>query len=289
MKIALIGSTGMLGSKVAEVYKAKGYELLTPSRAELNLNYPHTIDRFFKANSFEAVINCGGFTRVDACEEPAKFSTALTVNGTSAGWLAKFCKKANRLLIHFSTDYVFDGEKEGLYQETDNPNPINVYGKTKWQGEKLIQTENPPHYLVRTSWVFGPYGVNFVKTIAGLLKTKPKIEVVTDQIGGPTYTGDLAEFTLELLEKKCPSGLYHFANEGYTSWNGFACEIQKIMGSSSCHIAGVLSKDVFRPAQRPANSRFDLSKAAQAVGHISRPWQEALNEYLTKEFKSETV
>jgi dTDP-4-dehydrorhamnose reductase len=116
------------------------------------------------------------------------------------------------------------------------------------------------------------------------LKTKPKIEVVTDQVGGPTYTGELARFTLELLTGKAQPGLYHFANDGYTSWNGFAQEIKRVTGVTSCEIAPTSSSQFVRPAKRPANSRFNLSKATQAVGRRPRPWQESLKEYLTKEF-----
>ena len=275
----------MLGTKMAEVLKSKGHDLLAPSHADVDLNLPHTIERFFKGHSFEVLVNCAGFTRVDACEEPAKFSMALNVNGTSPGWLAKFCRKAQRPLVHFSTDYVFDGQKEEPYIEEDLYGPLNTYGKTKCQGEKLIRAEDPFYYLIRTSWVFGPHGNNFVDTIAGLLKSKPKIEVVTDQVGGPTYTQDLAQFTLELLEKKAAPGIYHFCNEGYTSWYGFAREIKDQLALSGCEIAPVSSENVFRPAKRPANSRLDLSKSTQAVGHGPRPWTEALKDYLTKEFK----
>lgn len=289
MKIAILGSTGMLGSKTAGLLKARGHELLTPGRSDVDLNYPHTLENFFQTNAFDALINCAAFTRVDACEEPSKFSMAMNVNGTSVGWLAQFCRKTKRLLIHYSTDYVFNGLKAGPYQETDPADPLNVYGKTKLQGEKLLQMENPFHYLIRSSWVYGPRGENFVRKMAGLLKARPRVEVVSDQVGGPTYTGDLAQFTLELLEKKAEPGLYHFANEGHVSWHGFAKEIQKQLGFTSCEVAPVLSANVFRPAQRPLNSRFDLGKSVQALGHPIRAWQEALREYLTKEYPSETA
>ena len=200
----------MLGFKMADVFKAKGHELLTPSHSQVDLNRPHTIEKFFNENVFDALVNCAGFTRVDACEEPAKFSMAMNVNGTSIGWLAKYCKKTKRTLVHFSTDYVFNGQKEDPYLETDRPDPLNVYGKTKWQGEKLLQAEDPFYYLVRTSWVFGPKGDNFVSSMAELLMTKPRVEVVEDQVGGPTYTDDLAQFTLELLDKKAAPGLTIF-------------------------------------------------------------------------------
>lgn len=274
----------MLGSKFAEILRAKGHEILAPSHSQVDLNRPHTLEAFFKAHSFDILINCAGFTRVDACEEAAKFTLALNVNGTAPGWLAQFCKKQGRTLVHFSTDYVFNGNKEEPYREGDQPDPLNVYGRTKWQGETLIRTENPHYYLVRTSWVFGPRGNNFVNTIVGLLKTRPRIEVVTDQVGGPSYTEDIARFTLELLEKNAEPGTYHFSNQGSTSWFGFAQEIRRQAGITSCEVVPVLTENVFRPAARPPNSRFDLSKAEAAVGHPFRPWQEALGEYLSKEY-----
>lgn len=279
----------MLGSKAAEVFKARGHELLTPPHLEADLNYPHTLEKFFKKNSFDALVNCAGFTHVDACEEPARFSTALNANGSSVGWLAKFCRETGRVLAHFSTDYVFDGRKEDPYVEGDPPAPLNVYGRTKLQGEKLLLAQSPSFYLIRSSWVYGPKGTNFVDTMVKLLKTRLRVEVVRDQVGGPTYTGDLARFTLELLEKKAAPGLYHFANGGWTSWHGFALEIQKLTGLARCQVVAVDSEKIFRPAERPANSRFNLAKAAQAVGLPPRPWAEALKEYLEKELKIEAA
>jgi len=289
MKIALLGATGMLGAKIIEVFKAQHQELLTPSHSEVDLNQPHTLEKFFQTQSFDALVNCAAFTRVDACEEPAKFSMALNVNGTAVGWLAKFCKKTGRILVHYSTDYVFDGKKEEPYLEADPAAPINTYGRTKSQGEKLLFTENPHFYLVRSSWVYGPKGRNFVDTMVGLFKTRSRVEVVDDQVGGPTYTGDLAQFTWDLLSRKAPSGAYHFANSGYVSWYGFAKEIQKQTGLNRCEVVRVPSDRVFRPAERPANSRFDLTKATQALGQAPRPWQEALKDYLTKELQIEAA
>ena len=286
MKIALLGSTGMLGAKMAEVLRAKGHELLAPPHSQVDLNRPYTIERFFKENAFEVLVNCAAFTRVDACEEPAKFSMALNVNGTSVGWLAKFCKKAGRTLVHFSTDYVFDGRKEEPYLETDPTDPLNTYGKTKRQGERLLAAEQPRYYIIRTSWVFGPKGDHFVNRMADLLMSKPRVEVVSDQVGGPTYTVDLAQFTLELLEKKAEPGFYHFSNQGETSWFAFAKEVQKQTGFASCEIVPVSSENIFRPAQRPANSRLDLTKSQKTVGHEFRSWKEALNDYLTKDYQN---
>jgi dTDP-4-dehydrorhamnose reductase len=185
--------------------------------------------------------------------------------------------------VHFSTDYVFDGQKPSPYLESDPTTPINIYGKTKLMGEKEIQEIGPAAYIIRTSWVYGPNGPNFVRTIAGLLKSKTQLPVVTDQVGGPTYTGDLASFALALLERKAQTGLYHFANGGYTSWNGFAQEIKKVLAITTCEILPATSEQFVRPARRPANSRFDLSKAAAVLGRPPRPWQDALKDYLEKE------
>lgn len=284
MKIALLGSAGMLGSKALEIFKQSGHEILAPLRNELDIVREDQVENYFKSNPFDVLVNCTGYTQVDACEDKEKAPIAWNVNGIAVGTLARCCKASGRLLVHFSTDYVFDGTKSKPYQETDKTNPVNVYGQTKLEGEKLLQVAPPFFYLIRTSWVFGPNGPNFVKTIAGLLKTKPKIEVVTDQVGAPTYTGDLVGFALELLSRKAEAGLYHFANDGYTSWNGFAQEI-KVLTGSTCEVAPTLSEKFVRPAKRPANSRFDLSKASLAVGHRPRRWQESLKDYLTKELK----
>lgn len=289
MKIAVLGSNGMLGSKVTELFKAKGHDLIAPTHSEADLNYPHTLEKFFKSASFDVLVNCAGFTHVDACEEPAKFSMVLNINGTVVGWLAKLCQKSRRTLVHYSTDYVFDGRKDEPYLEEDRPHPLNTYGRSKYQGEKLLLASNPFFYLVRSSWIFGPHGDNFVDKIIGLLRTKSRIEVVNDQVGGPTYTADLAGFTLDLLEKKAEPGTYHFANSGHTSWHGLAKEIQKQTGLTRCDLIAVPSESIFRPAERPSNSRFNLSKAAKAMGHPPRPWQEALKEYLVKEHKSEAA
>lgn len=279
----------MLGSKLGNLFKSRDHDVVAPRHEDVDLLYPHILEGFFRSTSFDVLVNCAAFTRVDACEEPAKFSMALNTNGTSVGWLAKFCRKSGRTLVHFSTDYVFDGRKEEPYVETDPTGPLNVYGRTKLQGEKLVLMEQAPAYLVRTSWVYGPGGDHFVKRIASLMKARTRLEVVSDQVGGPTYTGDLGQFVLDLLERRSPYGLYHFANAGHVSWHGFAKEIQAQLGLNGCDLVPTRSDKIFRPAERPANSRFDLAKAEGALGHPVRSWQEALKEYLTKEFPSEAA
>jgi dTDP-4-dehydrorhamnose reductase len=286
MKIALLGSTGMLGSKLAEVLRSRRHEVLAPSRAQADLARPHTLETFFRDNPFDALVNCAAFTRVDACEESAKFSMVMTVNGAAVGWLAKFCRASGRKLVHFSTDYVFDGLSGEPYREGDATAPLNVYGRSKRQGEKLLLAESFPYYLIRTSWLFGPNGNNFVRTMADLLISKPRVEVVDDQLGVPTYTRDLAEFTCDLLERGAEPGTYHFCNDGQASWYDFAVEIRKRTGFSSCAVVPVSSSNVFRPAARPADSRLDNRKAAAAWGRPIPGWKDALGDYLEKEFQN---
>ncbi len=282
LEVALLGSTGMLGVQIAESLRQAGHSVLTPSHVEVDLSKPFTLERFFESHSFSLLINCAAFTRVDACEEAAWYSEAFAVNGVGVGWLAKFCRGTGRAFIHFSTDYVFDGTQEHPYVETDKPQPINAYGRTKRQGETLLLDEKPDFYLIRTSWLYGPGGRNFVTTMMELFRTKPKVEVVTDQTGTPTFTRDVALFVNELIEKNAPFGIYHFANQDYTSWYDFALEIQKKTGLKACKIVPTLSENILRPAPRPANSSFDLSKATEAVGHSFRPWTEALQDYLAE-------
>ncbi len=282
MEVALLGSNGMLGVQIAESLRQAGHSVIAPSHVEVDLSKPLTLERFFENNQFSILINCAAFTRVDACEEAAWHSEAFAVNGVGVGWLAKLCRRGGKTLVHFSTDYVFDGKKEKPYAETDKPEPINAYGRTKRQGEKLILAEKSNFYLIRTSWLYGPGGRNFVTTMLELFKTKPKVEVVTDQNGTPTYTRDVAAFTMELIDKKAPFGIYHFANDDYTSWYDFALEIQKKSGLKDCKIVPTLAENILRPARRPLNSTFDLAKSTGAVGHPFRAWPEALAEYLAE-------
>lgn len=283
MRIALVGSSGMLGSKMLETAEKMSIEVVAVDHVALDITREDQVLEFFQTQQFDGLVNCAGWTKVDDCEEAESFQKALAVNGKALGYLAKSCADTGRWLLHFSTDYVFDGQKQGAYLETDQPVPVNAYGMTKWEGEKRIAAASPGFYIVRTSWLYGPKGSHFVKTILGLLRTKSKIQVVNDQVGSPTYTGDLAEFALELVKSKAPSGIYHFANAGTASWYDFAKEIQVLSGLTDCVIEPVSSDNYPRKAKRPTNSRFDLTKSSQAVGHGFRPWAEALKYYLTKE------
>lgn len=197
--------------------------------------------------------------------------------------MAKLSKELNRWMIHISTDYVFDGKGTEPWKETDTPKPLNGYGRTKWEGEWRFQEAGTLGWIIRTSWLYGPNGKNFVKTMAGLMSQKERVEVVDDQVGGPTYTEDLAQFMLDIAETKPPAGFYHYANEGYVSWHGLTLAIRDEMGLKNCQVLPVTSDRFSRPAKRPGNSRFDLSKARSVSRKPLVPWREALKRYLAEE------
>jgi dTDP-4-dehydrorhamnose reductase len=283
MRIAILGSIGMLGTMVTRLFNEAGHELITPDLDEVDFTVSGSLDRFYKKYSFDGLVNCAAFTAVDACEDPTKYPLVLKLNAEAVGDICRLSKAKNRWLIHISTDYVFGGTGDKPYAETDPPQPLNAYGRSKREGEKKFLEAGSPGYVVRTSWLYGPNGKHFVGTIAGLLRTKDRIQVVDDQVGGPTYTGSLAHFLLDLAETQPPHGIYHFADSGYTSWYGFTVAIRDILGLKT-EVVPVTSEDfnrlANRPAKRPANSRFDLSKARSVARYPMKPWREALEEYL---------
>jgi dTDP-4-dehydrorhamnose reductase len=282
LRIAVLGSSGMLGSKVAALFRRFGHEVFAPDWAEWDLTRTGDFGGFFADHEFEGLINCAAFTDVDACEDPSVYPKALAINGAGPGCLASECRKSGRWMVHLSTDYVFDGSADRPYAEAEPVRPINAYGRTKAEGERGFLESGTEGYLVRTSWLYGPNGRNFVKTMAGLLRTRPSVEVVDDQLGGPTYTGDLAAFLLDLVETRPPMGIYHFANEGVVSWRGFAEAVRDGL-HVACEVLPVTSEKFSRPAKRPRNSCFDLTKARGVSRKPLRPWREALADYLKEE------
>lgn len=253
-----------------------------PDLSELDLSDDRSIDRGLKGKTFDVLVNCAAFTDVDACEDPAVYPTALRVNGTALAPLAAACRERGAVLVHFSTDYVFDGTKGSPYREEDPVRPVNAYARTKRIGEEALLAAGGRPLLIRTSWLYGPGGRHFPGTIARLMRERGEVRVVDDQRGGPTYTADLALFTAELLETGAPPGIYHFSNEGETTWYGLALAVKRLLGLEA-RVEPTTSASFPRPARRPPDSRFDLTKARRAVGHPIRPWEEALKEYFAGE------
>jgi dTDP-4-dehydrorhamnose reductase len=232
-------------------------------------------DRILKTLKPKTVINCAAYTDVDGCETNQE--TAMQVNGEGVAHLAMATRDIGARLVHISTDYVFDGSKGSPYVEDDAPFPLGVYGQSKLAGE-MNAAFNPDHLIVRTQWLYGLHGKNFVETMLRLSKEKDELSVVDDQIGSPTWTVDLAHAVLALL-KTGQRGIYHASNDGFCSWNGFAQAIFEEAGLQ-IRVNGMTTEELNRPARRPLYSTLDCSKLVRDAGFQPHPWRMALKEYM---------
>ena len=226
------------------------------------------------------MINAAAFTRVDACEDSEIYPTAFAANAKIPKNLSALCAQNNALLVHVSTDYVYDGQKQGAYTESDPPAPLSAYGKTKLAGDSSIIKSGCRYLIMRTAWLFGKHGHNFIEAILRQAAEKPRLRVVADQSGSPTSTVDLALAIRHAIEKNL-SGLFHFTCAGCTTWYGFAQKICELSGIS-ISIDKIDSKTLALPAARPANSTLDCSRFIRAGKEKPRTWEEALREYLQK-------
>ncbi len=226
----------------------------------------------------ELIINAAAFTAVDRCESEEE--TAMLVNGTAVGYLAQAAQDTGARIIHISTDYIFDGEKDGPYAEEDTPYPISVYGRSKLLGEQELARFSGAYLILRTQWLFGENGNNFVDTILKLAQENSTLKVVDDQYGSPTYTKDLASVIRWFAHHPEIRGkVFHYSNEGIVSWFGFAREILKLAGMQAT-VVPVDSSAFVRPARRPHNSGLDKTAVRQVTKVDIRPWYDALYEYL---------
>ncbi len=280
MKILLTGKNGQLGWELARALAPLG-ELAAYDRTILDLAKPDQIAAAVSSVKPDIIVNAAAYTAVDKAESEPE--TAFAVNAIAPGLLAEGAKRAGALLIHYSTDYVFDGTKEMPYVEKDPPNPLNVYGRSKLAGEQAISDVGGRYLILRTSWVYAPRGRNFLLTIRGLLKEKDELRVVSDQIGAPTSAGALANATAELLRQRNPTalddalGTYHVTAAGHTSWHGFALEIARLEGAPrETRVVPIASNDYPRPARRPKNSRLSNEKLFRRFGVTLPSWQACL-------------
>ena len=293
MRIALIGCNGMLARKVRELAPA-GVDLHGYDLPEFDLTERSQVLAEMERYKPTVIVNCAAFTNVDACESQEELATR--VNGAGPGYLAETAKTLGAVLVHISTDYVFAGDKVSPYLETDPTGPLSAYGRSKLAGEQAIVASGLSRYFIlRTSWLYGPGGKNFVETMLRLAAERDELRVVADQIGSPTYTGDLAQGIFRLLALPAASenyGLYHFSNLGETSWHGFAEEIinkSRILGVP-CQVKRVMpikTSDYPLPANRPAYSVFAKEKYLQRTGAFIPHWQESLNLYLDERCQKE--
>lgn len=270
--ILVVGANGMLGRDLMALLGDRGRGVDIDG---IDITSLESTERVLTAVHPSVVVNCAAYTDVDGCESNQE--TAMQVNGEGVAHLAMATRMIGARLVQVSTDYVFDGGKGTPYLEDDAPHPLNVYGESKLAGE-MNATVNPDHLIVRTQWLYGLHGKNFVETMLRLGAERDELAVVDDQIGSPTWTVDLAQAILALIEKGC-RGVYHAANDGYCSWNDFARAIFQEAGMSVT-VNPMTTEQLNRPARRPLHSPLDCGKLLRDCGYGPQPWRDALRSYL---------
>ena len=296
MRILVTGKNGQLGKSINKVVNTgngknnyqQDNEFIFVGREELDLSSESNISHYFdRSNKFDVIINCAAYTAVDKAEEECEL--ANQVNHLAVKQLANIANEQKAKLVHVSTDYVFDGTGGKPYKETDKINPINVYGKTKLAGEKTLQEIMPTDaIIIRTSWLYSEFGNNFVKTMLRLGKERDEINVVSDQIGSPTYATDLANAILEIIDnkdyqdKQQSTEIYHYSNEGEISWYEFAKEIFKI-AEVNCKVNPITTQQYPTPAKRPRNSLIDSNKIMQLFDINTPFWKDSLKRIFTND------
>lgn len=270
--VLVTGANGQLGKCIEELsLNFEELNFIFKSSKELDITSFDSAKAIFEKHQFNYCINCAAYTAVDLAEDEKE--KAFAVNAEGVKHLAILSKDYNTSLIHISTDFVFDGLKNTPYTETDSPNPINVYGASKLQGEQYIKELLDTYFIFRTSWLYSEYGNNFMKTMLRLSKERQELNVVNDQIGSPTYAMDLAEVILKVIkEDNTNYGMYHFSNKGETSWFGFAQEIFK-QKNIQVNLLPTTSENYKTKAKRPMFSVLDNSKSLKKLGAIQKSWK----------------
>lgn len=276
MRILITGAKGQLGLTLADVLSK--HDLILTDREELDITSPSAVNKFVSEIKPNVIINAAAYTAVDQAETEKEIAYKINVAGAKN--LASMAKKIGAIIIHISTDFVFDGKRKTPYTENDQPKPLSVYGQTKYDGEKAVEEIGGKYYIFRTAWLYSPYGKNFVKTMIRLGQEKDELKVVADQIGCPTYSYDLAKAIKNIIERKPapPYGLYHFAGDGSCSWFEFAKEIIELSGGKA-KVFETTAEEYGLPAARPAYSVLNCSKI-KSLGIKTIPWQESLKECL---------
>jgi dTDP-4-dehydrorhamnose reductase len=273
-RIAVLGGRGMLGSDLVSACEQQGLEPIVYDLPEFDITNSNQLQ--LAVASAEIVVNCAAYTNVDGAESQAEL--AYEVNAEAVGRLGAIVRKASKWVLHISTDFVFDGHSNKPYIETDHPNPINTYGKTKLAGETLLAQSGCKYCIIRVEWTYGSAGNNFVKKLIQRAKSQETLKVVDDQTGSPTATIEAAKAICELLRKK-PEGIYHFASAGYISRYGMAEFILDKL-SMDVNLLPCKTSDFISPATRPLNSRFDCSKMKVLLGEPIQHWQSPLELFL---------
>lgn len=282
-KFLITGAKGQVGHCLTQQLTGKA-EILAVDRDELDITNQSAVKKIVETFKPDVIINAAAHTAVDRAESEVELSEAINVKGPQ--YLAEAANEIGAVILHISTDYVFEGSGSGEYKEDDQTNPQGVYGRTKLEGEIAVQQANPRSIILRTAWVFGEHGHNFVKTMLRLAKDRDSLGIVGDQFGGPTYAGDIAKTLIEIANqilagKENAFGVYHFTGKPYVSWYEFAkaifaeAESQNILEKSPL-VNSIATSDYPTPAKRPANSRLDLTKIKQVFNIEPSDWQKAL-------------
>lgn len=284
MKVIITGCNGQVGHCLTERLKNKA-EILALDYDGLDITDPQAVFETVTGFKPDYIINAAAHTAVDRAEQEVELSNAINRDGPK--YLAEAAQQVNAVILHISTDYVFDGEGEQAYVETDKTDPQGVYGQTKLAGELAVVQSCQKHLILRTAWVFGEHGNNFVKTMLRLAQTRDELSIVGDQFGGPTYAGDIADALIAMVEfiekgQQPEWGVYHFSGMPYASWYDFAAKIFQIAESKGVltkqpNISSIPTSAYPTPAKRPANSRLDCSKINNQFGIIASDWVAALD------------
>ena len=282
MTILVTGGNGQLGCSLRLASAESEHRYIFTDVEELDITSAEAIEAFFQSERPDVVVNCAAYTAVERAEEDE--SQADLINHKAVALLAAACKRHDATLIHISTDYIFSGEGDTPYTEECAPAPINAYGRTKLAGERAVVESGCKSIILRTSWLYSEFGNNFVKTMQSLMTTRSEVRVVADQIGTPTYAGDLAAAITYIINsgQLDKMGTYHYSNEGVCSWYDFACEIARLSGNNECEIKPCTTEEYPTKAQRPRYSVLDKSKFISTFGITIPEWHDSLKYCISK-------
>ena len=281
MNILLTGCNGQLGNEIQLLEKDYGqHRFFNTDVAELDITNQLAVADFVGRNEIDGIINCAAYTAVDKAEDNKELCT--TLNTVAPAYLAAAVEKRGGWIVQVSADYVFNGKAHKPYVETDTPSPDSVYGSTKLAGELGVQKFCKRAMVIRTAWLYSTFGNNFVKTMIRLGKERAELGVVFDQIGTPTYAGDLAKAIMTAVEKGIKPGVYHFSNEGVTSWYDFTKAIHRIAGITTCKVRPIHTSEYPTPANRPHFSVLDKTKIKETYDMEIPYWEESLHKCIEK-------
>ncbi len=280
MKVLVTGASGQVGWAACRQLAAQGTKHLGVSSADFDIGDAVGVSRAISAYAPDAVLHCAAYTNVDAAEEDRARCHAVNAEGTEH--IAAACQEVGAKLLYVSTDYVFSGQGDSPYQVGDPVGPINWYGETKRQGENAVRRTLERYFIVRTSWVFGENGRNFIRTIARVAKEKGELRVVDDQIGSPTYAKDLAAMLVQMIQTE-QYGTYHATNEGFCSWYQLACAALPVLGIAAT-VHPVHTDAYPTKAKRPMNSRLDKAKLSEKGFARLPAWQDAVRVFCAEEW-----